>query len=91
MSTISLHFILIVPRAMLTTALYVLCHDQDTIHAEKGCEEMCNFRMTVLMSLTGHEIKARTHTHGEMAQFPTWRIIRTWKALGLWPCASGLG
>ena len=35
-----------------------LSHDQDTIHAKKGCEEMCNFYMAALMFLTGHGIEA---------------------------------
>ena len=33
-------------------------------------------------------IKAKTHTHVEIPHFPTWCIIRAWKALGLWPHAS---
>ena len=30
-----------------------------TIHAEKRCEEMCDFGMAALMFVTGHGIKAR--------------------------------
>ena len=63
-----------------------LSHQQDTIHAEKWCTEMCNFRMAALMFLTGHGIK--TYAHSEIAHFPTQFIIRTWKALALWPRAS---
>ena len=63
-------------------------HDQDTIHAEKGCAEMCDFYMAALMSHTCHGIKARTHARAEIAHFSTRCIIRTWKALGLRPYAS---
>ena len=35
----------------------ILSHDQDTIHVEKECAEMCNFCMAALMFLTGHGIK----------------------------------
>ena len=49
----------------------VLFHDQGTIHAEKGCAELCNFYMAALMFLTGHGIKARTHTHAEITHFHT--------------------
>ncbi len=49
---------------------------------------MCDFCMAALMFLTGQGIKARTHACGEITHFPTGCIIRTWKALGLWPCAS---
>ena len=59
-----------------------------TIHAEKGCAEMCDFSMAALMFLAGHGIKAKTHAHVEIAHFPTWCIIGTWKALGLWPHTS---
>ncbi len=31
-----------------------LCHDQDSIHAEIGCVEMCNFNMAALVFLIGH-------------------------------------
>ncbi len=61
-----------------------LSHDRDTIHAEKRCAEMHDFHMAILMFLTGHGIKARTHAHAEIAHVPTRCIIRTWKALGLW-------
>ena len=40
------------------------------------------------MFLTGHGIKARTHTCEKIARFPTQCIIRTWKTLGLPPHAS---
>ena len=30
-----------------------LSHDQDTIHAENGCAEMCDFCLAALMFLTG--------------------------------------
>ena len=62
--------------------------DQDTILAEKGCLEMLDFRMAALMFLTGHGIKARTHTHAEIAHFPTRCIIRTRKAPNLRRLAS---
>ncbi len=60
-----------------------LSHDQDTIHAEKGCAEMRDFCMAALMFFTGHGIKARTHAPAEIVHFPTQCIIRTWKALSL--------
>ncbi len=44
---------------------------QDTNHTEKGCAEMSDFHMAALMFLTGHGIKARTHTHAEITYFPT--------------------
>ena len=65
-----------------------LSHDQDTIHAEKGRAEMCDFCISALMFLTGHGIRARTHAHAKITLFPTQYIIRTWKVLGLWPHAS---
>ncbi len=49
-----------------------LSHDQDTIHAEKGCGEMCDICMAALMFLTGQGIKARTHAYAEIDHFPTW-------------------
>ena len=55
--------------------------DQDTIHAEKGCAQMRDFRMAALMFLTGHGIKPRTHAHAKITHFPTWCIIRTSKTL----------
>ena len=60
-----------------------LSHDQDTIHAEKGCAEMCDFCMATLMFLTGHGIMARTYACVEIAHFPMRCIIRTWEAQGL--------
>ena len=38
----------------------VSSHDQDTIHAEKGCVGMRDFHMAALMFLTGHGIKAHS-------------------------------
>ena len=55
---------------------------------KNGCVEMCNFHMAALTFNTGHVIKARTHACIEIAHFPSWCIIRTWKALGLWSHAS---
>ena len=55
---------------------------------QKRCTEMCDFCMTALMFLTGHEIKARTHAHVESAHFQMRCLIRTWKAFGLWLHAS---
>ena len=43
---------------------------------------MCDFCMAALMLLTGHGIKARTHTHTEIARFPMWCINRAWEARG---------
>ena len=43
-----------------------LSHDQNTIHAEKGCAEMRNFHMAAVMFFTGHGIKARTFAHAEI-------------------------
>ncbi len=54
---------------------------------KKGCVEMCNFHMAAFMFLTGHGIKARTQACVEIAHFPSWCVIRTWKALSLWRCA----
>ena len=54
----------------LSVMLSELSHDQDTIHAERGCVEMCNFCMAALMFLSGHGIKARTHAHN-------WKVIDT--------------
>ena len=68
--------------------LSAFCPLTKTIHAEKGCAEICNFRMAASMFLRGHGIKARTHAHGEIAHFPTWCTIGTWKALSLQPHAS---
>ena len=48
--------------------------------------EISDFRMAALMFLTGYGIKASTHA--EIAHFSTLCIIRTWKALGLWPHGS---
>ena len=73
---------------MITTYSCILSHDQDTVHAEKVCVEMCDFYMAALMFRTGHGIKARTHANAEIVHFPTWCTIRTWRALGLWPRAS---
>ena len=64
-----------------------MTHDQDKIHAEMDWAETCNFRMAALMFLTGHVRKAGTHTHAEVAYFPTQCIISTWKAFGFWPHA----
>ena len=58
----------------------ILSHDQDTIHAETVCAEMCDFCMAALMFLTGHGIKARTHACAEIAHLPTGCIIGTWRA-----------
>ena len=66
----------------------ILSHDQDTVHAEKGCVEICGFCMAALMFPTDHGIKARTHVRAEIAHFPTQCIITNWKAIGLWPRAS---
>ncbi len=60
-----------------------LSHDQDTIHAEKGCAEMRDFCISDLMFLTGHGIKAGAHACAEIAHFPSQCIFRTWKALSL--------
>ena len=49
---------------------------------------MIDFCMAALMFLTGHEIKARTHTCVKIAHFLTQRSIRTWKSLNLQPHAS---
>ena len=49
---------------------------------------MHDVRMVALKFLTGHGINARTHADVEMAHFPTWGIIKTWKALSMRPCAS---
>ena len=57
------------------------------LHADNGCVEMCDFCMAALMFLRGHAIKARIHACTEIAYFLTQRIIRTWRALSLWPCA----
>ena len=61
----------------------LLSHDQDTIHAENGCAEIHDLYLTALMFLTGHGIRARTHSHVEITHFPTWCTTRTWTALGL--------
>ncbi len=73
---------------MADVCIKLLSHDQNTIHAEKGCAEMYDLHMAALMFLTGHGIKARTHAHAEVAHLPTRCIIRTRKALGLWSHAS---
>ncbi len=44
--------------------------------------------MAALMILTGHGIKAGTQANVEIAHFPTWAIIRIWKALSLRTHAS---
>ena len=59
-----------------------------TIHAEKRCAEMWNLHMDALTFLTDHGLKANTHICVKIAHFPTQCIIRTWKDLGLCPCAS---
>ena len=59
---------------------YVLYHDQDTIHVEKGWAEMCDFHMAALVFHTGHGIKARIHAHANIAHFPLSCIIRAWEA-----------
>ena len=64
---------------------YVLSHNQDTIHEEKGCVEMHDFHMAASIFLTDHGIKARTYVCVEITHFPTHCIIGTWKALSLWP------
>ena len=46
-----------------------------------------DFHTAALMFHTCHGIKARAHAHAEITQFSTWCIIRTWKALSLWPHA----
>ena len=63
-------------------------NDWGTIYAETGCVDMCSFRTAGLMFLnmyinTGHDIKARTQTHAEIANFPTRCLIGAWKALHL--------
>ena len=63
-------------------------YDQGTIHAGKGCAEMRNFHIDALMVLKGDGINVRTHAHAEIAHIPTQYIIKSWKALGLCPCAS---
>ena len=60
----------------------------NTIHAEMGCEELCNLRMAALMLPTGHGIKSRIRVHVEIAHMSTCCIIRTWKALSQWPRVS---
>ena len=71
-----------------TLELNSLSHNQDTIHAEKGCAGMHDFHIAALMFLTGHRIKARTYTYAEITRFPMRCTIRTWKALSLQPRAS---
>ena len=46
---------------------------------------MHNFHMAALMFLTGLGIPARSYALAGIMHFPTQCIIRTWKALGLWP------
>ncbi len=75
-------------HGLLHEDITFLFHDQNTILAEKGCVEKCDFHMAALMFLTGHGIKARMHAHAEIAHFPTRCIIRAWEALGLQRCAS---
>ena len=65
-----------------------LSHDQDTVHAENGCAEMCHFCMVAFMFLTNDGIKVRALAHAEIIHFPTRCIIRTRKALTLQPHAS---
>ena len=55
---------------------------------EKRGAESSDFHMAALTFLTGRGIKSRTHAHAGFTHFPTWCIIRTWKALGLWARAS---
>ena len=43
----------------------LLSHNQDTVHAENRCVEMCNFCMVDLLFLTGHGIKAGTHANAK--------------------------
>ena len=45
-------------------------HDQDIIHTDKGCVEMCDFCMAALVFLIGHGIKARTHAPCRNRTFP---------------------
>ena len=66
----------------------ILSCDQGTLEPEKGCAEMCNFHMAALMFLTGHWLEARIYACVEITRFSSRCIIRTWKALGLWPHAS---
>ena len=73
------------PKDKTCLGCLVLSNDHSKIHAEKGCVEMYAFHMASLIVLTGHGIKARTHAHAEITHIPTQCIIRTWKALGLWP------
>ena len=51
----------------------LLSHDQDTLHAEKWCAEMRNFRMAALMCLMYpcHAIKAGAHVSVEITHFHT--------------------
>ena len=78
------HWFLLHDRHTVFGKSVALSHDHDTIHAEKGWVEMCNFHMAALMFLTG--IKARSHVHVEITHFPNRCIIRTWK--GSWAVAS---
>ena len=71
-----------------TVVTSISSHDQDTIHAEKGCSKRHTFHMTALIFLTGHGIKARTHACVEITYLPTRCIIRTRKALSLQSRAS---
>ena len=66
----------------------LLSHNQDTVHIEMRFAEMLDFRMAALMFLTGNGMKGRTHAHAEIAHLPTWCIIRTWEACGLWARAT---
>ena len=63
-----------------------LSHDQNTIHAERGCVEMCNFCLAglifLMIGILGHEVKARTHTYAEIMHFPMRCIISAWEAWG---------
>ena len=67
---------------LLMVLKYTLPHDQDTIHAEKGGVEMCDYCIATLMFLTGHGIAARTHAHVEIGHFITRCFIRAWEAWG---------
>ena len=56
----------------------MLSHDQDTIHAEKECAEMCDFCMAAMVFLTRHGIKARTMPMSEWA----WALATMYDLLG---------
>ena len=66
--TILLHYYYVLYSLEIKQEKYAfLSHDRDTIHAEKGCAEMCKFRMAALLFLTGHGMRARTDAHAEIA------------------------